>query len=595
MAKWISLLALLASVSFISVGCSARQSQTAEKTVEKIVTVEVTVPVVETRVVIETRTVPQTVVVTATPSPTPAYVSRINAAADVLTYPLPSDPTTLDPQEAADDTSMLLVQQLYEGLFNLRSDGVITPAVATDYKVSVDGQLYTITLRAEAKWSDGQPVTAQHFVDGVCRALAPATGNNYYYLFADIAPIKGARAFAAGNTADCAKVDVKAVNERTLQIGLERPAAFFPKLLAMQLLFPARRDITGTITGTLISNGPYTLVERIPGERLTLAASPTYWNAGQVGPKQVQLKVIPELAEQFAQYKKGDLLVAEFPGTETADIMADPTFAKELRVLVRPGTSYIALNTQAGPTKNVAFRKAIASAIDRKKLIEDVLKQRWHVPAQSVVPPDVAGSQATDVSVGFPYDPEAAKKFLAEGGYGPNKPVPPVEFWINREGNNELIFKAVAGMLEKVGIPVRLTSSTWSVYRDALDACNKPNRADAPRAPAECAYHLYRMGWVMDYADPSGMLNVVFNPKSALQYTGWQSKKYEDLLAQALVEKDDAKRTELYKAAEKILLNEEVAIVPLQYYDRTLLVKGGVQFDFPLFGPPNFQYWKRAN
>ena len=126
------------------------------------------------------------------------------------------------------------------------------------------------------------------------------------------------------------------------------------------------------------------------------------------------------------------------------------------------------------------LRKAIASAIDRKKLVEEVLKQRWHVPAQSVVPPDIPGSQAKDPSVGFPYNPEAAKKFLAEAGYGPDKPVPPVDLWINREGNNESLFRAVADMLEKVGIPVRLNTSKWPVYRSTLEACGgKLKRADA--------------------------------------------------------------------------------------------------------------------
>jgi oligopeptide transport system substrate-binding protein len=585
---------ILAGVVLLAAGCSSRPSQAVERTIEK--TVVVTVPVVETRVVVETRAVPQTVVVTATPTPTPAYVSRINVPPDTLTYPIASEPSALTPQGAIDDTSALIAQQLYEGLFNLRADGSTIPAGATGFMASDDGKVYTVTLRAEARWSDGKPVTAQHFVDGICRALEPATGNSYYYLLTDIARITGAKAFASGNTADCKKVGVKAVDDRTLQFSLEQPASFFPKLLSMQIFFPTRVDITRTVTGGLVNNGAYTLAESVPGERLALRANPAYWNAGQIGPKRIEFKVVPELADQFAQYKQGDLMVAEFPSENTVQVSSDPNFAKELRVLVRPGVSYLGLNTQVGPTKNVALRKAIASAIDRKKLVEEVLKQRWHVPAQSVVPPDIPGSQAKDPSIGYPYNPEAAKKFLAEAGYGPDKPVPPVDLWINREGNNESLFRAVADMLEKAGIPVRLNTSKWPVYRGALEACGgKLKRADAAQASAECDYSLYRMGWVMDYADPSALLDIVFSPKSAFQYTGWQSKKYEELLAQALAEKSEAKRLELYKAAEKVLLNEEVAIVPLQYYDRTLLVKDGVTADYPLFGAPNLQYWKRGN
>jgi oligopeptide transport system substrate-binding protein len=592
MYKWLPLAVVGLLVALAMAACSAK-AKTPEP-IERIVTVQVTVPVVQTQVVVETRVAPQTVVVTATPAPTPAYTSRIQAPADTLTYPISGEPSTISPQEASDDVSALVAQQLYEGLFNLRADGATVPAGATGYKASSDGRAYTVTLRAEAVWSDGKPVTAQHFVDGVCRALDPATGNNYYYLLTDIAQVTGAADFALGNTADCANVGIKAVDDLTLAISLARPASFFPKLLTMQIFFPARIDITQTVAGGLISNGPYTLAERVPGERLALRANPTYWNAGQIGLQRIEFSIVPNLADQFAQYKQGSLMVAEFPGEETPKIMADPLFAKELRVLVQPGASYIGLNTQAGPTRNVTFRKAIASAIDRKKLIEEIQKQRWHVPAQAIVPPDISGSQANDPTVGFPYNPEAARKFLAEAGYGPDQPVPPVELWFNREGNNEPIFKAIAAMLEQIGIPVRLNASSWTVYREALDACNKPNHANATRSPAECNYNAYRMGWLMDYADASAMLNIVFSPRSAFQYAGWQSQKYSDLMVQALVETDEAKRTELYRAAEKVLLNEEVAIVPLQYYDRTLLVKDGLEYDYPSFGAPNLQYWRRT-
>jgi len=316
------------------------------------------------------------------------YVAH-QRAPDTLSYPISSEPSALTPQGAIDDSSALIAQQLYEGLFNLRADGSTVPAGAVGYKTSDDGKVYTVTLRAEAKWSDGKPVTAQHFVDGICRALEPATGNNYYYLLTDIARITGAKAFASGNTADCKKVGVKAVDDRTLQFSLEQPASFFPKLLSTQIFFPTRVDISRTVAGGLVNNGPYTLAESVPGEHLALRANPSYWNASQVGPKRIEFKVVPELADQFSQYKQGDLMVAEFPSENTVQVSSDPTFAKELRVLVRPGVSYLGLNTQAGATKSVALRKAIASAIDRKKLIEEVLKQRWHVPAQSAVPPDI--------------------------------------------------------------------------------------------------------------------------------------------------------------------------------------------------------------
>jgi len=566
------------------------------------------VPVVETRVVEVTREVERTVVVTATPVPTPAYASKINAAAGTLVYPIASEPTSLDPQEADDEVSTLVAAQLYEGLFDLDANGAIVPAAAQEVTAASDSKTYTVTLRSGMTWSNGQPVTAQNYVDGVCRLLDPAVGNPYYYLLTDIAAVTRAKEYASGDLADCTKVGVKAIDPLTLQIALDRPAAFLPKLLAMSLFWPATPapsaviSGTGVISGTApisttlpagpVVNGPYLLAEQVANDHITLKKNPSYWNAAQVDVEQIEFKLLPDPAKQLARYEAGDVQVAEFPASETPRIEADPGFKQELQKLIRPGVSYLGLNTQSGPTADPAVRRAMAQAIDRQFLINEVLKQPWHVPAQTLIPPGVPGYQGDKPDVGLPYNPEAARAALAEAGYGPDKPVPPVELWYNREGNNEAIFKAVGAMLEAVGIPVRLVSSNWNVYRDALDACNKPNRASASKTPAQCPYNLYRMGWVMDYADASSLLDVVLSPKSAFQYTGWKSADYEKLMAAAAAEPDETKRVALYNQAERILLNDQVAVIPLQYYDRTVLVKNGVAFNYPPFGPPRFKDWK---
>jgi oligopeptide transport system substrate-binding protein len=539
--------------------------------------------VIQTQVVVETRVVEKTVVVTATPIPTPAYVSRITAPAGTLVYPLTSEPISLDPQEAVDETAGLVVEQLYEGLFHLRGDGSVAPGAATGFEASPSGETYTVTLRSGLAWSDGAPLTAQHYVDGVCRLLEPETGNSYYYLLTEIAGIRGARDFASGDVADCATVGVTAADDRTLVITLERPASFLPRLLAFRAFLPHRSDLAAEQPGR-VTNGPYTLSEWTPGERIVLAKNPGYWNAGEVSIERIELPLIPGASDQLLGYEEGDLHTAEFPAEETARIQADETFAEELQVLVRPGVSYLAFNTQITPTLDVNVRRAIASAVDRRALIEDVLKQPWHVPAQVVIPPGVPGYQGDNPDIGYPYDPAKARDFLAQAGFSADNPPPPVELWINREGNNELLFKAVAAMLEEVGIPVRLSSGSWDVHLGSLEACRE--------APADCTYNLYRMGWVMDYADPSSILDVVLSPKSAFQYTGWESPEYETLMAQARAEPVEAERAELYRQAERLLLNDAAVIAPLQHYDRTLLVKKGVEFDFPAFGASQFQYWK---
>lgn len=547
--------------------------------------VVVTVPVAETRVVEVVREVEVTVVVTATPEPTPAYAPLLNAPADTLVYPLSSDPATLDPQQASDETSQLVVQQLYEGLYNLRGGDAPVAAAAQDLATSPDGAVYTVTLRSGLTWSDGSPLTAQHYVDGVCRVLAPEVGNPAYYLLTDVASIVNARSYASGDLVDCAQVGVRAADDLTLVITLERPAAFFSRLLAAPLFWPAAPAAS-------LTNGPYLLAEQAPGNHLTLTRNPRYWNAGQVSIERIEFRIVPDLAAQLALYERGDLAVSGLPAADTPRVQADPAWASELRLLLQPGVSYLALNAQAAPTNDINVRRAIASALDRQYLIEQVLQQPWHWPAYALIPPQIPGYAGNGAGDAYRFDPEAARRYLAEAGYGPDNPAPPVELWYNREGNNEALFKAVAGMLEDVGIPVRLLTSEWRVYLDALEGCNRPAQADATRSPAECSYNLYRMGWVMDYPDAASML-ATFRPGSRFQYTGWESAEYAELLDRALAEPDDALRADLYAQAERVILQDAV-IVPLQYYDRTVLVKSGVRFDYPPFGPPSLQYWARG-
>ncbi len=575
---------ILGLLAAISIGCTSKSST------------PTATPLSETRIVEVTRQVEVTVVVTATPIPTPAYVSTINAAPGTLVYPLSADPLTLDPQEAYDPVSLLVTAQLYEGLFNLRGDGTIAPAAATGFIASAEGAVYTVTLRAGMTWSDGRPLIAQHYADGACRLLDPAVGSPFAYLLTEVAPVQGAAAFASGDLADCAQVGITAVDDLTLRITLARPVAYFPALLASHIFWPARLDASPATANTSLTptvqsaipnpqsattNGPYLLAEHVPGAHITLAKNPAYWNAAQVAIARVEFPIVPDPARQLALYEAGDLQVAESPLEGISRIQADAGFARELHVLPQPGVSYLGLNTQITPTNDINVRQAIASALDREALIEEVLGQPWHVPARGVIPPGIAGHQGQDTTIGYPYDLEAAQRFLVDAGYGPEKPLPPVELWYNREGNNDALFKAVADMLEEAGIPVRLVASGWTYYLDALNTCSVSDG---------CSHNLYRMGWVMDHADGSSMLRV-FRSGAAYRYTGWASAEYDGLLLQAAGVSDANARAALYRQAERLLLDDAV-VVPLQYYDRVVLVKDGLTTDYPLFGPPQLQYWQ---
>ena len=592
-------LVLLSGVAVVLLACGAcsqRKPAKLQEATNAQVRVTRSVPVVETRLV------EKTLVVTATPVATPAYVSRINLPMDTLGYPLANEPQTLDPQAATDDSARLIVQQLYEGLFGMDEDGTAVPAAASGYQVSSDGKTYTVTLRAGLRWSDGRPVTAQQYVDGFCRALDPALGNDLAQGAARTAGIRGAAAYASGESGNCATVGVQALDTQNMRIDLDHPAGAWPQLLAYPAWMPAPDPEAGASSDSalrfdpagFVGNGPYLPAAWQPGTRLTLVKNEHYWDAAHVAIQRVDLQFVAEPAGQLALYEGGSLHVASFPLAELSRIDAQSAFSQELHSFVRPGISYLGLNTLAGPTADVNFRRAIASAIDSQTLVRTGLQQPWHTSAHSLIPPGVAGYQAED-HAGYDYDPAATQQFLALAGYGPANPPPAIELWTSREGNNPALMGAVADMLEKAGIPTRLVTSSWDVYQASLAACNTPSSEDTAAGnrpqPAGCNYNVYWGGWVLSSADPANLLSEVLGPRSSLQYTGWQSADYEEVLAEAVGESDAAKRGESYRAAEKIILEDVAAVVPLLYYDRLQLIKHGVAAAYPPFGPPEFKRW----
>jgi ABC-type oligopeptide transport system substrate-binding subunit len=585
-------LAALVFVAAVAGGCGRQQTRVIEKPATVVVTVAVPVEVPVTRVATSVVTVAP-VVVTATPVPTPAYVSRTDVAPGTLAYPLPGEPQALDPQEASDDASQLLIAQLYEGLFGLNDSGAAVPAAAQGYERSGDGKTYTITLRARLEWSDGEPVTAQQYVAGFCRSLDPAMGNDQARQAAEQARISGAAPYTRGAAGDCATVGVTAPDTVTLRITLDRPTAL-PELLAYPAWYPAPRSADGSPSATdapPIGNGPYVMAKRRAGEPVVLTRNAHYWGANEVSIERIELPVVAEPAHQLAAYEQGGLQVAEVPIEALPRIQAQAAYSAELHVVGRPGISFLGINTRSGPIAEVNFRRALASAVDRGTLLDKVLGEPWHAPASSLLPPGVQGHAPDGASAGYPYDPKAARTYLAQAGYGPDNPPPPVDIWTNREGHNLVLMQGVAGMLEQAGIPTRLVSSNWDVYQAELEACKATQGTQTSASADKCGYGLYWAGWVMENGDPAGLLSLAPTAGSPLVYSGWQEDSYADLLTRTTTEGQAAGRAALYQGAGKMLLDQAV-VIPLLYYDRLVVVKAGVGFAYPAFGPPQFARWR---
>ncbi len=550
--------------------------------------------IVETVVVTKVVEKPVEVVVTPTPTPPPPPPPKMPPPEEGLVYILGAEPPTFDINLATDTTSHMVINQMMESLYNYRPDGTIEPAAAERYEVSEDGRTYTIYLRKDLLWHDGVPCVAQHFVDGMIRLAMPETAAEYAWLMYFI------EGFEELNTADettpelVEGVGIKAIDDYTLQITLKEPLAFFPSILAFFTTYPIRKDLIekyGDVwfeAGYFVGNGPYKLVKWEHEAEVVIEKFEDWHDADKVKIEKVTFPIVVEPATQLAMYEAGEVHSSGYPSAELPRILEDPVLSKEFVRVPRPGVYYLGLNTLREPTDDPLMRKALASAIDKRVILDEVLKMTWRKDAYTTIPPEIPGFQE---DVGHFFDVDKAKAYLeeymAKKGYEKPEDIPIIRVWFNKEGDNIDIIEAVTSMWEdNLGVRTEMVTWEWKVYLDTLDVCNTP-----PMTPAECEYNAYRMGWVMDYGDPNNMLNEVFAPGSPFQYTGWENERFTELMELGLTETDMEKRIEYYKEADKIACEDVVMVIPLFYYDRTRLIKSGIHYEFPPFGAPYVKDW----
>jgi oligopeptide transport system substrate-binding protein len=514
----------------------------------------------------------------------PALALQATTAEDdfeSLAVGLTNDPPTLDINLATDADSSLVMNQLMEALFRYRGDGTIEPAGALTYTASSDAQTYTVTLRSDARWADGQLVTAQHYVDGMLRLLDPDTGAGLAFL---LYPVEGAEEYNTGNITNPNLVGIAAPDDQTLVFTLRESAAYFPSIMTTSAVYPVRLDLIAsdpdwTEASHFVGNGPYTLVDWVHWDYLLLEKRLGYHHADSVEIEEIRFSIL-DAAQQLAAYQLDQLDVSAYPDSERSRILSDPVLGDELRRTPRPGVYYLGMNTQLTPTQAISVRKALASAIDRDDILTNVLNVPWREAATSVIPPGIQGYQ--NGQVGHTFDVTQAQAYLADAGYPGGAGLPAIELWANF--GNEAVVDAVASQWETyLGVTVTTSYTDWTPYLDALQACFGD--------PGACDYNAYRLGWIMDYADARNLLVDLFHPDSALQYTGWDNTRYRQLMISATLETDPVVRTGYLQEADQILVEEEAAVIPLYFYDQTALIKPGVTFEYPPSGPPHFMNW----
>ncbi len=474
---------------------------------------------------------------------------------------------TMDPGVTSGGGGLEQIQNMFEGLVYVdQITGEIKAGQAEKWSISSDGLTYTFNLRPNLKWSDGQPLKASDFEYAWKRATDPTTKSRYAQT---LWPVKGAEAFGTGK-GTAADMAVKAADDRTLVVTLERPAPFFMHLVATWTAYPVRKDSIEkfgdkwTLTKeSYISNGHYRLVEWKPEQSMTVEKNPFYWGENN-GPDTVVWTLFDDpTAKGIIAYEAGELDHAQLVGADITRVKNDSKLSNELKKFERQGSQWIVLDTTNPPLNNVKVRQALSLATDAKKLNEVVLKDAYFNSVSIVAPGGIAG-QKKENALG--YDVAKAKQLLADAGYSDGKGWPAnVKFtYSSTSTENKSIGEAIQGMWkDALGIDIVLEPMEAKAFDDW-----RQSRKTNP-------FHMYVQGWGSDYEDPNNWYNLLFHSKADFYYTHWKNDQFDKLVDDGLKENDAAKRKALYEQADKIL-NDEAPFITVYHWARFTVTKPNI-------------------
>jgi len=473
-----------------------------------------------------------------------------------------SEPETLDPALCELNPDLQILHDLSEGLVTIGPAGEALPGQAERWTVSPDGLTYRFTLRPNLAWSNGAPLTAEDFAWSWRRTVDPKTGSKYAFPYF---PILNAEQILNGTEPDPAKLGVRAIDDRTLEVQLKAPTGFFLKLVGLPQFSPAYRPAVErygpqyTRAGNLVSNGAFRLIEWTPQSRIVVAKNPHYWDAASVKLDQVVYLPIENQNEELKRYRAGELdETYDVPSEQLDFVRAD--LPGELRITPFMGTYYLGFNLTRPPFKdNLKLRQAINLAIDREAIVSRITKA-GEVPAYGWVPPGIEGyaPQSFDWQALPMADRiRRARQLYAEAGYGPDKPLA-LELRYNTSENHKKIMIAVASMLKQaLGIQVTLVNQEFKVFVAARQAKRETE--------------LFRDGWTADYPDANNFAELLLTG-AGLNDSGYASPAYDALVHQAQLTVDPAARNALLEQAERQVL-EDQPIAPMFNYTLKRLVK----------------------
>jgi oligopeptide transport system substrate-binding protein len=487
----------------------------------------------------------------------------------VLKRGLPGEPRTLDPQLAEDDFSLQVLRDLYEGLTAEDAAGRVVPGAASSWTLDSTGTTYTFHLRPDAKWSNGDRLKSTEFVQGLRRAVDPKSASGSAGL---LAVIKSASDIIAGRKS-VSELGATSLDESTIRIELEHPAPFVLQILSQPIAAPVHETANVTSASEQSGknagpyNGPYILVDRVPGSFIGLVRNPNYWNSSRVSIENVRYVNAESEATELREYISGQLdMTFTIPLPDLNRI--SQKLGSEVQIATTLGTSYLALNLTKQPLKDdLALRQALSIAIDRELIAENVMV--GVVPAYTFVANGSSGYDPPKYEwANWSRDRQLAyaRSLFARAGYSERNPLHLKLYFSSGEGIQRTMIAIAGSWKQNLGVVSELASDEFRVF---LAGRKDRNRWDVAR-----------LKWDADYDDPSSFLDVLSKGNSQND-PAYDSPSFNSLIEQARFEPRPDIRLTLLRKAEQVML-DDYPIIPVYFTRSRRLVKpyiGGAQIN----------------
>lgn len=497
----------------------------------------------------------------------------------ILLFGNSAEPPSLDPHLSTTIDGHTIIKALLEGLiaYHPEDENKLEPGVAESW-AHEDYLVWTFQLRHDARWSNGDPVTARDFLYSFQRMLTPQLGARYSEM---LFILKNARRFNKGELDDFTKVGARAIDDHTLRIELEAPTPHFPQLLKHHAWYPVHpptiekrggmgRPDSDWTRQEYVGNGPFVLAEWAVHTVIRVARNPHYWDAETVRLNEIHFFPISDLNVEDQLFDTGRLHYQNAVPPNRIPVYqknGDPY----LRMDPWLGSYFYTINVTEPPFDDARVRRALSLAVNRRAIIKRVAKG-GQAPALSITPPGLEGYVPPTAGE---FNPKRARELLAEAGYPDGRGFPRFSVLFNSSEAHKAIAESIAQMWKSVlGIEVDLRNQEWKTYIESTEQLD---------------YEIARSSWIGDYPYPDTFL-AIFQSSNGNNRTGWANARYDELLEASVKESDAQRRLDLLHQAETILL-EEMPIIPIYFYTRIYRIDPAVKGWHPtLLDNHNYKY-----